>query len=254
LEKRISILTPEAVEFDFLLADIGSRFIAILIDTIIQMIISLPVIILIYIIRAFWWFSDIPDSISPWIIAILLLLLFIVGFSGYHIIFDIIWNGRTPGKLITGIKVICDSGYPVTISSSFIRNLIRIIDFLPFYYSTGIISIVMTKNKKRIGDIVGGTIVIKEYSDIMPPVLEKKPLVNKVILNLDKITDKEFLLIREFLLRQNQMDIKSRDNIAQKIALPLIKKLEYPENQLKNGYINFIDELFQSINEKKKVL
>lgn len=259
-EDKITILTPEAVEFDFQLADLGSRFIAILIDTIAQLLISLPIVLLIYLIQVFWLYSSYRDPISPWILGLLFLLLFIVGFSGYYIYFEMIWNGRTPGKKLVNIRVVRDGGYPVNITSSFIRNIIRIVDFLPFYYSTGVISIIFSRDKKRLGDIVAGTMVVREYKDIPPPVLQDglsggEGDIGLSSLSLEKITPGEYCLIREFLLRKNHMERPFRNKLARKIAIPLIDKLNIKNQSYgDDNYILFLEQLARNMKDKDKFL
>jgi len=258
-EHKISILTPESVEFDFYLADVGSRFIAIFIDTLIQLLISLPVMALIYLIRMYWWFSHNPDHISPWLVSILLLILSVAGFSGYHIFFESFWNGRTPGKLITRIRVVKDGGFPVNISSSFIRNLIRIIDFLPFYYSMGVISILLSGNKKRLGDIVAGTIVIREYGDILPPVIdtiEKQggKCLNLSPLCLEKLTSEEYILLREFILRKSRLEKSAEKKLSEKISFPLMEKLGINKTEWHGKNMDFLEELLLCLRANEKFL
>ncbi|HPZ10362.1 MAG TPA: RDD family protein [Candidatus Eremiobacteraeota bacterium] len=258
-EDRLSVLTPEAVEFDFELADLGSRFIAIFLDTIIQIVILLPVIGLIYLIQFLGIDTKInPDPFSSWIIGLLFLFLFIMGFSGYYIIFELIWNGRTPGKRIVRIKVIKDGGYPLDITSSFIRNLIRLVDFLPFYYFLGIISILISKNKKRLGDIVAGSVVIKEYPDIPPPILGKEEHYEHGeslhLFDLEKISSPEYILIREFLLRRDEMELFSQRNLAIKIAIPLMEKLAIDKIYFEGREIEFLEELARQLRSNEKFL
>jgi uncharacterized RDD family membrane protein YckC len=252
----LTILTPESVEFELELADLGSRFIAILIDTIIQILIILPVIVLIGLIEFFFPGENNPAPLASWITGILFILLFILGFSGYHIFFELIWNGKTPGKRIASIKVIRDGGFPVEVTSSFIRNLIRIVDFIPFYYFTGIISIVLNKNKKRLGDIVAGTIVIKEYADISPPVLIKHEECSTGInlSCLEKITEKEYILIRELLLRHEDLDRTAQKSIASQIAGALIEKLNIDKSQIEGREYEFLEELVKTLRNNEKFL
>ena len=77
-------------------------------------------------------------------------------------LFETIWNGQTPGKRAFGLRVVRDGGYPITFYASAIRNLIRIADFLPFGFAAGALTIFLQSEYKRLGDLVAGTIVIKE--------------------------------------------------------------------------------------------
>ncbi len=254
-ENSITVLTPEAVEIELEPADLGSRFIAILIDTIIQIFLILPVIVLMSLMEFFSRGKE-GQLFASWITGFLFILLFILGFSGYHIFFELLWNGKTPGKKMTSIKVIRDGGFPVEVTSSFIRNLIRIVDFIPFYYFAGIISIVLCKNKKRLGDIVAGTMVIKEYADITPPVLNShEECSNGINLSyLEKITEHEYTLIRELILRNEELDINARKAIAKSIAGALIEKLEIDGSHIEEREYEFLEELVKELRNNEKFL
>jgi uncharacterized RDD family membrane protein YckC len=81
----------------------------------------------------------------------------------YPILFEVYRQGATPGKKIMKIKVLHELGTPVDWSASMIRNLLRAVDFLPLFYGFGLITMLMNKDFKRIGDLAAGTIVV--YQD-----------------------------------------------------------------------------------------
>ena len=90
---------------------------------------------------------------------------------------------RTPGKKALGIKVVHDDGSELTWQSSFIRNLLRAADFLPFYYGFGLITMMSNRDFKRLGDISAGTIVIyTEKSGRKKTIPEAKPLTPSFVL------------------------------------------------------------------------
>lgn len=80
----------------------------------------------------------------------------------YPVIFELTPSGATPGKRAFGLKVVMDNGLPVTAAASMTRNLLRTADFLPFLYGFAIVSILLRRDCKRLGDIAGGTIVVHE--------------------------------------------------------------------------------------------
>ena len=89
---------------------------------------------------------------------LLLIILFLVEWF-YPVIFEV-YNGMTPGKRTMGIRVVHDDGTPVAWSSSLLRNLIRSVDFFPFFNITGFITMVMNSRFKRLGDLAAGTVVV----------------------------------------------------------------------------------------------
>jgi uncharacterized RDD family membrane protein YckC len=77
----------------------------------------------------------------------------------YPVLFEIYWQGETPGKRWMGLRVLNDNGTPVSWGPSLIRNLLRAVDFLPLFYGFGLISMFMNRDFKRLGDLAAGTIV-----------------------------------------------------------------------------------------------
>jgi uncharacterized RDD family membrane protein YckC len=83
---------------------------------------------------------------------------------GYFFLLEGFWDGQTIGKKVLGIKVVKEDGSECDIGASVIRNLLRIIDGL-FYYAVGFIFMAMSDQRQRLGDRVGGTVVVKEAPD-----------------------------------------------------------------------------------------
>lgn len=88
-----------------------------------------------------------------------LLVLFLVWWF-YGVVCDMLLNGQTLGKKIVGIRAVRDNGSPITLDASIVRNLLLAADFLPFFWVGGGLSMVLTKNSRRLGDLVAGTMVI----------------------------------------------------------------------------------------------
>ena len=82
--------------------------------------------------------------------------------AGYYILFEIIWSGQTPGKRLLGVRVMRENGYPIRPVDAVMRNLVRIVDWLPAYYAIGVVSMLLNKRSKRLGDFAAGTIVVRE--------------------------------------------------------------------------------------------
>ena len=82
----------------------------------------------------------------------------------YHIIFELCWNGLTPGKKICRIRVVKENYEPLNIEAVLTRNFLRFCDVLPAFYITGIIAMLKSKKRQRTGDISAGTLVVREES------------------------------------------------------------------------------------------
>ena len=81
---------------------------------------------------------------------------------GYFAMFEAFWNGQTPGKRWTHLRVIKDSGRPINAYDAILRNLLRIVDNLPTLYAIGIVTMLISKENKRVGDYAAGTVVVHE--------------------------------------------------------------------------------------------
>src|SRR5688572_14903565 len=78
----------------------------------------------------------------------------------YPVVFELSRWGATPGKRVMGLKVVMDSGLPITPAASFTRNLLRVADFLPLLYGFALASMLVRKDFKRLGDIAAATLVV----------------------------------------------------------------------------------------------
>lgn len=100
------------------------------------------------------------DPVFGMIIALFILVQFIVE-TGYFIFWEMVANGRSPGKRAMGLRVVRRDGLPLDLRSSIVRNLMRIVDLLPANYCVGLASILLSPRCERLGDHVAGTIVIR---------------------------------------------------------------------------------------------
>src|SRR5437879_11960810 len=105
------------------------------------------------------------DAEGPWstLAAIVLILTVFLLFWGYFLLFEALNDGRTPGKRLMGIRVLMDTGHPLTFTAAAVRNLVRIVDMQPvFTYQVGLAFVLFPAQNKRPGDIVAGTVVVRD--------------------------------------------------------------------------------------------
>lgn len=156
---QLSIDTPELVSIDLPLAGIGSRFIAIFIDYLIWAAVGiLLTIVAAIVLPGLTLFGDLSVD---WAAGIYILCLFLIQW-GYFTLFEALNNGRTPGKHVAKIRVIHRSGRAISFVESLARNLVRVVDYLPGLYAVGLISIFITRQNQRLGDMVAGTLVVRD--------------------------------------------------------------------------------------------
>src|SRR5262245_48128645 len=155
-EEILTIETPEHVQLQFSLATIGNRFLACAIDHIIQFIALILIIVIAYnlsegvrtLARAT---IGEGSGVGMWVYAIFIVVFFMILF-GYFVFFETILSGQTPGKRLLKLRVILGDGRPITFFAALTRNLIRIADLIPGFYSVGIISVFASERAQRLGD------------------------------------------------------------------------------------------------------
>lgn len=104
-------------------------------------------------------------------VGLLLLLYFLVTWF-YPVVFEVWFNGMTPGKKNQGIYVCHDDGTPINLQSSMIRNLLRTADFLPLFFIGGVLSIMFNRKAQRLGDVVAGTMVVYQQNHTLDKVIK----------------------------------------------------------------------------------
>jgi uncharacterized RDD family membrane protein YckC len=217
---KLTIETPEQTPLEFPLAGIGSRFLAIALDTLLQMA-AMWVIGIVLILMAIP-LSRFFAGIGAWAFAIIIFSIFSIQF-GYFALFEALWNGQTPGKRWTHLRVIKDSGRPISAYDAILRNLLRIVDALPTLYATGLITMLISRENKRVGDYAAGTVVVHEkplqaVGSIwnVPPtsaLAQAMPLSSSA-----QINPEELQLVEAFLERRGSLEPDVRWAMARQIA------------------------------------
>ena len=224
MARHVVVTTPENVRIEYELAGAASRAAAVLVDTLLQG----GLIALIF----FIWYllAEARMRIAAGVGMAIIIIAFFLVFWGYYVFFETIWNGQTPGKRYLGLRAIREGGLPIDLSCAAIRNLVRIIDFLPQFYIVGIISILCTHNSKRLGDLAAGTLVVKERKEWVGAAgakPEAAPLEQAAcsIPGIEMITSEEFDAVRRFILRKDELDARFREEVAARIAMPIVERL-----------------------------
>lgn len=172
LREEYTIDTPENVTFGYQVAHIGSRFVGALIDTtlIVLLLVALN-LLLVWVLSAA---GEAPSAFraandQSWIVGVVIAVYLLFNFAiiwGYYLLFELRWNGRTPGKRVAGTQVLRTNGGPAGFSEVAIRNLVRIIDFMPFGYAIGVVTMFLNAKARRLGDFAAGTVVVRVHKDI----------------------------------------------------------------------------------------
>lgn len=211
LEDRITISTPEGLELEVQLAGLGSRFIAGIVDLIIQLTL---VVVLVVVTGAV---SNGGGRLDLLAAVIGVFLAWII----YPIAFEVLNRGRTPGKRVTHLRVVREGGGAVDLPASAIRNFMRLLDGPTLSYIPTVISIIATKRNQRLGDLAAGTLVVRE--EPLAPVSGAHSLPGPLMASWESwdvsaVSDHDIATVRQFLARRASLDPGARSDLARRLA------------------------------------
>jgi uncharacterized RDD family membrane protein YckC len=226
--------TPEHIEVDYELAGVGSRFCAMLIDWVVMWLSILALGCLTLLLDIGLWgylaqdFGPRGNRVGGWLTwlnaavfaAISMLLL------GYYVFFELFMRGQTPGKRAMRIRAIRDDGTALGGAEVLVRNVVRIVDFLPAFYGLGGVIALVHPHSKRLGDIAAGTIVVKERELDYRARSDKKYALAAAPLPITngELSAEERRLLQGFLQRRSELLPEARQGVARRLAEPLFQK------------------------------
>ncbi len=248
---KLIIDTPEQVHLEFVLADIGSRFMAALLDWIIQFLLYLVLFLIALVAFSaspFHMFSQYP----VWLAAIYIFVLFCI-YWGYYAAFEVFWKGQTPGKRWAGIRVIKDSGRPINAFEAIARNLVRIIDYLPGMYGVGVVTMLLDKKNRRLGDFVAGTLVVQETSAREAELFfNTSTKTDFAFHQAAGLTLQEVELMETFLARRLDIPPEVRQQNAARISYRIATRLGIPREARPADNEDFLELMVKEFRNRAK--
>ncbi|QYG92393.1 RDD family protein [Iamia sp. SCSIO 61187] len=234
LDDRITVSTPEGVDLDLVVAGVGSRFMSSLVDSAVQAVVILPLLVL-----------GGATAAGPGIASV---GGFLVIF-GYPTVCDAFLDGRTLGRRATGLRLVTVDGGPVGFLAAAVRNIVRLVDFLPAFYSVGAIVALATARHQRLGDLAAGTVVVRASGTRGGPVV---PGASRAVAasaavddgpavalpegagawDLTRVTAEDLSVVRSFLARRPTLDPAARARVAAELARRLRPAVVGPDPSL----------------------
>ena len=177
-----------------------------------------------------------PDTVflnaAFWLAFLTFLLIQLAAEWSYFVLFDMLGGGRSLGKLVAGLRVVRDGGLPITFRASAVRNLLRIVDYLPTSYLVGLTSMVVSPEGKRLGDMAAGTLVVRlDRPAPAPPILDEQD-GSEAGFRFDRdqiarVGRKERALIRQTLRRIESL-VEERRELALERAVEVLRaRIDY---------------------------
>ena len=265
MSREILVVTPENIEIEYELAGIGSRFLANLLDSLLQAAIYLGLWIVVGIIALIVSLttSVFSRALGVFFGEIQVAFALVAGFVilwGYFIWFETVWNGQTPGKRQLGLRVIRDGGYPINIFAAIVRNLIRVMDGMPLaallllgigYFGKDplvaamgglcilipVLCMLLSQRYQRLGDFVAGTMVVKQRAPRVPTLEALAPpprvlpehLAAYALADIGRqvyeMTVPEYRAVRHYIDRRWQLPPQIQQIVAMRLAVPLMQRL-----------------------------
>ena len=209
-EQTVQVETPEHVVLSYSVAGVGSRALAALIDYALWLITW----VIIYNVLAPLFERNAEGEAESvwgmWVLGLMILLTF-ASLFGYYVLFEGLRDGQTPGKRFMKLRVVQDGGYSVSFTASAVRNIVRVVDMQPaFLYVVGMLSIMISRSGKRLGDILAGTMVVEERTVhlLATSGVQAEQVAGARPTAL--LTEDEYALLDRFMARRQALDPERR--------------------------------------------
>lgn len=208
---RLEVETPDHVVLRYDLAGGGNRGFAALVDFVIATLIFAGAT------WAFTTLSAVPLA-NP-LFGFAVMLTFLIAWS-YFVLLEWLWQGQTIGKRWFGLRVIRDDGAPAGFVAVLIRNLLRVVDFLPGFYGLGLLTVIVTSRSQRLGDIAAGTYVVRAPRPQLDywSLRTVTPLGAGASIRTRALPGEMQRLVREFVAREARLAPRDRARVAKQIA------------------------------------
>lgn len=251
MHNAIRTATPESVDLTFVPAGLGSRFVAALIDGLLQAVFTIVLSITLSAVGVLQMATDSGENPAIFLerifrFYITLAIAWMAVPLLYFVLFEALWRGQTPGKRVLGLRVLRVDGRPADFVQILGRNLLRLVDMLPFAYGIGVIAILVTRHSQRLGDLVTGTAVMYEPRPQLLPVstrLGRDPSLPPALLRekASRLTDAQLEPVRSFMLRRGSLAPAVRERMAARLAAAVAGRMEWTD-EIPNGE-HFLEEI-----------
>jgi uncharacterized RDD family membrane protein YckC len=221
---RLEVETADHVVLRYDLAGPGTRGSAALIDAFLSLLMVFGLTI-----AAIFVGVRLPPSVGSQLAGVAAFAI-LTSWVAYFVLLEWLWNGQTIGKRRAGLRVIGPDGEPARFTAVLIRNLVRLIDFLPFWYALGVVTMFLTPRSQRLGDLAAGTYVVRapkprldwlSLRTLEPRLsLAAAPARTRDRQSI-RISGESQRLVREFVSRERTLSAPDRAKLAAVIASPI---------------------------------
>lgn len=225
--ERVTNVTPDDVTVDVTLCGVGTRTVAAVIDLLIQLFLIAAVLVVLGLVIGFaalatgdFGGDDGGGGILQGVFVALFAFAALAVLFGYHTVAELRW-GASPGKRVFGIRVTADGGLPPTTGATVLRNLLRVIDYVPPFVVIDVVAVLATQRRTRLGDVFAGTLVARPEPPepgLGPLPIAPRPVDHVASWDTSMLGDADELLIRRYLQRRPSLSPTARSSLAHELA------------------------------------
>ena len=240
-------LQVDTLELGFEIADLGSRFLALLVDS---AIIGAAMIGLTFL--SFWAGTqlELSERAVGWAGLLVVLGLFTV-FWGYFTYFEGFRGGRTPGKRWVGIRVVHEGSHPLTLRGAAIRNLVRIVDAQPVMsWMVGGLTMMVHPRTQRLGDLAAATLVVRDRGDLELSEAEMERLTRHSS-TPPEMPDPVFAALEQFAERRSELSPDVRARLSRELQEALSEPLAARRSELTGDGENRLMTLYREERDRR---
>jgi len=221
-DRQVDVETPEHVSVGYELADLGSRFTAMLIDGLVLALIFIGLLALVVSGAALGLGAIIPGDM---VVALFILVWFLAS-AGYYVFYEGFRDGQTPGKKAMRIRVVQDGGFPVSFRAAAVRNLLRAVDMQPApSWGFAALTMMLHPRTKRLGDLAAGTVVVRDRTG-QPIPEERVADPGAASLGAPRLADPEFAALSMYVQRRAGLEYAVRTQVAGTLMQRLVGRFQ----------------------------
>ncbi len=216
------LVTPEAVVLHFETAGVGSRILATLLD----------LVLLGLLVFAGIFAINLVGQVNGTVARVLALVYFSFVVFAFPILFETLWRGRTLGKAALGLRVVTRQGLPVRFRHALVRSIFTMVDFWLTLCAAAMLSVLVSRDNQRLGDMVAGTIVLRERSAAGRAEAVRFALPYgyegyAATLDVSGLTGEQYAAARSYLVRAAKLSPSVRVALANELATAVAARIKH---------------------------
>jgi uncharacterized membrane protein SpoIIM required for sporulation/uncharacterized RDD family membrane protein YckC len=212
-DRQVDIETPEHVSVGYELADLGSRFTAMVIDGVVLFGVGLVLLLGLLALGVFATATGGGAFGGAGVVVAAMVALWFLVSWGYRVYYEGFRDGQTIGKKAMRIRVVQDGGFPVTFRAAAVRNLVRLIDMQPGgSWGIAALAMMLHPRTKRLGDMAAGTVVVRDRTG--QPIPEDRAPDVPAAVGRPALSDQEFGALSMYVQRRATLEYAVRTQLA----------------------------------------